>query len=621
MAKKKSSSSRAARSGNTSTRRGVKLPGLGPPTLWGVWLLLLLTPFVFLPGLTDNFRPPKLFVAELTGLLSVALLSLRARRSPRQALGELWRLPTARLLAPLVVVVCAAAAFSEHGEHVRRSLPSFLIGAVVFVGWSAWLRAEERRTLLRATVMPAVLLAGLAILQFHDLFSPFDFDSRVTERVGLTSLAGGVFDLAGYLFLPILVTVAWIRQAAGALRYALGGALGICLYALLIGRTFTVLVALVAALAVYFLPHLPRRKAALGFAAVLAVSIVAVVAVAPLRERTVSKIHSLEDGDLNRVLTGRLDGWRTALHMFETHPLLGVGPGAFRAEFGPAKMALIDEGTAFFRGQHQVFFVNAHNDFLEAAAEWGSLGVLALAWALLQLYLARSRRQDGEGHGSDLRALEPAVCVGTALAAMVNFPFHLALVAYPCLLFFSGLTPDAGPAGEDDPPAASKGLPIGPILAVLCLAAAVARFGQVKDLLGADRLTALTELRTAQLLAGSGQGATQIVHQNVSLLKKAQELDPASVAAKIGLAGQYMLQKRWSAAERELEDAAELETRAEIYANLAQIHLATGDKERALAAIDTAIKLDHNQRKAFRSLTDHELRLRRRQETQKGSGE
>lgn len=620
MAKKTSRKSRASRPGNAPTRRSARLPSVLRPALWGVWLVIFIVPLIFMPGLTDNFRPPKLFLAELIGLLSIALPALAFGATPRRFIGHLWRASALRAVLPLVAVVCLGASLSEHGEHVRRSLPSFLIAATVFVGWSAWLKAEDRRALLRASVVPAVLLSILAILQFHGIFSPFDFDKRVTERVGLTSLAGGVFDLAGYLLLPILVLGAWIRDSKGMLRGLLAVALGLCVYTLLIGRTFTVLIALAAAVAVYLLPRLPRRQVAVGLGALVVVAVVATVTVTPLRERVVSKMDSLAKGDLNRVLTGRLDGWRAAAHMVATHPLTGVGQGAFRAEFGHAKIALHEEGVQFFRGQHQVFFVNAHNDVLEAAAEWGGLGLAGLAWAIAELLRARRRRRDGEGHSRNLRDLEPAVFTAMALTAAANFPFHLALMAYPWLLFLSGLTP-GGDAKVEAPEERSRIPWTGATVAAILLFATVLRFGQAKDLLGADRLTALSELRTAQLLAGSGQGATQVVHQNVSMLKKAQELDPASVSAKIGLAGQYMLQKRWSAAERELQAAAVLETRAEIYANLAQIYLATGDKERALAAIDTAIKLDHNQRKAFRSLTDHEMRLRNRQERQKGSGE
>ena len=632
MAKKKSSPARSSRpAGKGGERKGAgrgrsifrRVP-LAHPALWGLWLLLAATPFLFIPGLTDNFRPPKLYFTELAALLSLAGLALRLRLRPVDLPASFKRATVLHAVLPLAAVVSVGALLSDHVEHVGRSLPSFLIGAAAFVGWSLALEAGERRALLRFVAAgPAVVLALLAILQFHDLFNPFAFDSRVTERVGLTSSAGGVFDLAAYLFLPILILQTWMREANGRLRLALGAALALCTYSLLISRTFTVLAAVLVATALYHLPRLPRRRVAGALAASVLASALAVALVTPLQERVVSKVRSLGKGEINRALTGRLDGWRTAAHMWGEQPVLGVGQGAYRTEFGAAKMALQDEGVPFFRGQHQVFFVNAHNDFLEAAAEWGSLGVLALGFALITVYRGRTRRREGEGHLDDLRALEPAACAGLAVLAMANFPFHLALVAYPWLLFLSGflgLKPPTAPDGESMSPAKGLRLP-GVILALLFLAWFGLRFSQTRDLLGADRLLAMAETRTAQVLAGSGQ-ATQIVHQNVGLLKKAQSLDPSSVAIKVSLAGQYILQKRWTSAERELKEAADLEPRAEVYANLAQVYLGMDKQDEAMTAIDTAIKLDHNQRKAFRSITDREFRVRRWQkQQQKGSGQ
>ena len=95
------------------------------------------------------------------------------------------------------------------------------------------------------------------------------------------------------------------------------------------------------------------------------------------------------------------------------------------------------------------------------------------------------------------------------------------------------------------------------------------------------------------------------------MLKRAKELDPAAVWARMVLAQQYMLMKRHAAAIRELEAAAELEPKAEIYVNLAECFFSTDEKDKAFEAIDKAIKLDHNQRKTFRSDIEREQRYQR----------
>ena len=83
--------------------------------------------------------------------------------------------------------------------------------------------------------------------------------------------------------------------------------------------------------------------------------------VGPLHSRVSGKMESLRNGEINHLLSGRLDGWRVAGQTFLDHPIVGVGPGGFRASFGSTKLALQEQGVEFFRGQHQVFFVNAQH--------------------------------------------------------------------------------------------------------------------------------------------------------------------------------------------------------------------------------------------------------------------
>jgi O-antigen ligase len=152
-----------------------------------------------------------------------------------------------------------------------------------------------------------------------------------------------------------------------------------------------------------------------------------------LRQRVVEKARVLAQGDWNELLSGRLDGWRTALWMLRQHPLTGVGHGAYRTEFAPAKLALLDQGVRFYTGLMEVGFANAHNELLETGAEWGIPGLLALAWALWVL-LAALRRA---GRAPEDRALALAGTAALGVLSLAAFPFHIALVAFPALLFLS----------------------------------------------------------------------------------------------------------------------------------------------------------------------------------------
>jgi O-antigen ligase len=139
-------------------------------------------------------------------------------------------------------------------------------------------------------------------------------------------------------------------------------------------------------------------------------------------------------GDWNGVLTGRLDGWKAAGYMFSTHPWTGVGHGAYRAEFVPAKLALLARGERLYTGYGDVAFANAHNELLEVGADLGLPGLAALGWGLGVLAGALARRSR---EGRDAGAFAWAGAAGLGLLALAHFPFRIALVAFPALLFLA----------------------------------------------------------------------------------------------------------------------------------------------------------------------------------------
>ena len=126
--------------------------------------------------------------------------------------------------------------------------------------------------------------------------------------------------------------------------------------------------------------------------------------------------------------------------MLRQEPLTGVGHGAYRAEFGNAKDALWHQGIRFYRSQHRVYFTNAHSDVLEALAEWGLLAAAVLAWGgfLLVRGLRESARAERRSAGGRTDSqLMAAGLVVLVILGLTNFPFRIALVAYPAILFIS----------------------------------------------------------------------------------------------------------------------------------------------------------------------------------------
>lgn len=392
-----------------------------------VWVLILLAPFLLVTG-KESFRLPKLMVSEWLGLASVLCLAWNLRGTSWR---DAWRVPAVQAVLPILLVATAGIWTTAHPLHVREALFDLWIGAACLVGWSVGLERHRQERLLRGLIWPAAALALVGILQFHRLWEPLRLTGiQYDPRLGITSFAGNPGDLSSCLVLPCLIALWNLPAVRGAGRWMTGLALALCLYSLTLTQTLASLAAVAAGAVVLALLRLPRRKVLLGLGAAAAIGTVLVLAVAPLRVRVTGKLQGLAEGDWNEVLTGRLDGWRAALWMTGEHPLTGVGHGAYLPEYVPAKLALLDRGVEFLPGQLTPVFENAHNELLEVGAELGIPGLLALAWGLWVLFrAARSGDKEPSLVWSGLTAL--------AVLSLAYFPFHVALVSFPALLFLA----------------------------------------------------------------------------------------------------------------------------------------------------------------------------------------
>lgn len=420
-----------------------------------LWALVLLPPLILDPQAKDSFRLPKELVSELLVLASLALLSFRLRRAGRIEWRRFFTRPAVLAVLPLFAVVTLGWLATDHPEHVRQGWASFAIGAAALVGWSLALAPDERRRYLVATIAPAALLAVLVILQSHGIFDPFRFEGRVNARRGLTSLAGGALDLGAYLVLPALAAQwALYRSRTTGRRAAWALALALVLYALARTQTLTALAAVALASVVLWAALLPARRLAVVGAVLMLLGLGLAVGVEPLRVRLANRAQLFSEGEFNVMLTGRLDGWRTAVRMLEHHPWLGVGLGAFTTEFAGAKTELTAEGVRFYERHFEPHFASAHNEYLEVAAECGWLGLLALGWgiALVLRELVRSARRAKEREDRERAVADVALMASGAAAlfmlALASFPMQLAMVAYPYLLLLSWIL-GSGDDGEE----------------------------------------------------------------------------------------------------------------------------------------------------------------------------
>ena len=414
---------------------------------WLAAAALALPTLVVVPQALDAFRLPQRMLAEWLALASLVALSLTRGRSAGAPGAALWRQPGAAAVAPLLLVAAAGLLTTAHRVHVAEALVDLGIGAAALAGWAWGFSAPRLRRLLDVAALAALPTASIAVLQAHHLWQPVLFAvDPGGERLEITSMAGNPGDLAALLVLPALVCQANLVRVAGRWRWAWLAALLVNVYALAATRTLTSLAALAAGSALLWLLALPPRRAALATAAAVAGLALLVAAVPPLRERVLAQGEVVRRGDLDALLTGRLDGWRVAARLLAEHPLAGVGHGAYRAEFLRTKLAMASEGQTFFVGHQRPSFANVHNEYLETAAELGWPGLLALAWGVALLVLAARRGwRARERHDA---ALGWAGLGAIAVLALAYFPFRLGPVAFARVAFFAGMLGAEGEGAE-----------------------------------------------------------------------------------------------------------------------------------------------------------------------------
>ena len=424
--------------------------------------LVLLAPFAVSLTADDAFRLPKLLASEWLGLASLVAYGLAAAWAREGEGGRsFWRRPVVLAVLPVLAAASLGLLTSRQPASTRDGLIDLWIGGACLVGWSLALQARRLERFLQATAISGGAMALLGILQFHGLFRPFRFTTGdEATRLGITALAGNPGDLGGFLVLPAVVAQWGLLRAlrgrrAGRAKSGWGiafwaAAALLCLYGVIATQTLTAVAALGIAVTVFWLLALPPRRAVAAALVAGSLAVVAVGAVPPLRSRAVQVGGLLAHGEWNQALTGRLDGWRAALWMFREHPVTGVGHGAYASEFAAAKLELQEQGVVFFPVHVDPFFANAHNDLLEALAEWGLLGAAALAWALALLGRALLVRhpEPAEPAATAAHAFAWAAVAAALVLAVGHFPFHLALLAYPFLVLFAWIFRRADEARE-----------------------------------------------------------------------------------------------------------------------------------------------------------------------------
>ena len=451
--------------------------------------LLLLTPFVVLPGTAFPFSIGKALWSRALIEIAFALWAVLALARPAYRPPRSWLLLL--LAAGLGVSLLSAAA----GVSLQRSLWSTygrMQGTIDQAHWFALAvvlasllrRPREWRVLLAAHLAAGAVVACLIVAGAADLEVPVfprypeHSSGRFSGPFGNPTVLS-VYMLANLVLAAGVAARALLQASSTAVRLVQGavwtGVAALHLAGLVLAGSVGGIAGLVAAagfaaLAFTGLAGGRRRLAAVGLFAVLAVGVVGLGARFFDAERTATVaapgLVRLPGGaSLERMgslhvqhpsVQSRLASWRAGLRGFAERPLLGWGPENFEVVFGRHAT-----GYAATSESHS----RAHGKLVEVAATTGVAGVAAwlALWGLALVVLLRAARAMAPGD----RAL--TVCAAAALAghlAQLQFLFDTAsgtLVATLLLAFAAGLESTALPEAWR----ARLAAPIGPRCASL----------------------------------------------------------------------------------------------------------------------------------------------------------
>ncbi len=166
-----------------------------------------------------------------------------------------------------------------------------------------------------------------------------------------------------------------------------------------------------AALAVLMWRRLPAGRARLAAAGYVVVVVVGAVAWAGLNQ-TIDRF-----APASRDLNSRMAAWRDTITIIQGFPWTGVGMGAYG-----------DAMLVYQTGSREVQYLQAHNDYLQLAAEGGLLVGLP-AVVLLAVVLRQIQHRLRTGHDSPvvewIRAGAVGGLVGMAVQSTVEFSLHM----------------------------------------------------------------------------------------------------------------------------------------------------------------------------------------------------
>lgn len=533
----------------------------------GTLVALSLPFFVLTLASAEATRDAKLAAQSAGGVLVLLGLAYGKPSADRGPAGRGARLALGAFLSFLALFAASAAAGIVRGRDPLDLLP--ILPALAFFAWGATRPGEESAGRALALLVGCGALTGLlaALQRFAGLLRlPVEAPE---PRFYATALIGNPGDVGAALVVPALLAAASLVRRERRLASAL--ALAAMLAGLAAAATLAPLAGFGAGAAILVLGNLRRRLLpALGAALVL----LGLLQAGGVLSRVSEKLAA---GEVGAFTTQRDIGVLAALETIRAHPVLGVGPGGFSADFVRARLAAEERSDRrLIHRSASAHFDNAHCDPLTVAAETGlpAAAALALAFgALLVPLAAASRRERSPGRPGSLPAETLlASLVAVLVLSLANFPIQIIPVSGPFALL-AGLA-FARVGGSLPLPSGRAGRATLALLALLLASGIAVRLAGALALARAE-----SSLRLVPGTTGTPRGA--LVASALADARRAVALRPRTATAHLALGSARAAAADLPGAVASMERSRELEERAETLLNLGRLAIARGDDRAA----------------------------------------
>ncbi|HJQ38102.1 MAG TPA: O-antigen ligase family protein, partial [Thermoanaerobaculia bacterium] len=382
--------------------------------------------FAFTPGL-EMFRTAKEAVFRAQALLMAFGVAAAVAFGGTERLRAMLRDRAVVIILAGVLLWSAISTAASGNRMVSFEAFATIVCSLLLFTAVWYIAPRFPMAALLVLVATALVNVSLATLQEYGIWNPFEFSQQqlLPAHLTATALIGNPNDVGGYLALCTVVLFAASRSLAGRLRaLALFGGV-IALAGVLVSQTRTAILAL--AITAVFIALRRSRKLALGVAAVLLVTlIVAWFVNLGVVSRLAHLPEYVAEGHWNVVLSDRLPAFTAAAAMFADHPLLGVGPGAYKFFYLSYRIRLVQTYPESIMGSAGVNFAEVHNDHLQLLAETGLPGY-ALFVAACVVVAMRARRSEDANEQARLAArLALPLVITVAMMALAFFPLQIA---------------------------------------------------------------------------------------------------------------------------------------------------------------------------------------------------